>query len=308
MSTTEKPSILHQAMVGAMKLMRFSHRTAADKLESVRKRDRTWTPPEPPKRLTEGMIVTQSSEHGWPVWSIKPVGAKSDRSVIVAVHGGGYTTEILYPQWSFYAFLAREGGAELIVPIYPLAPHGTAGTVVPVVADIITEQIDQHGAERVRLLGDSAGAGLIVAAAQELVRREREVPQRMVLISPWLNAAIDDPRSRQVDDPFGSVDALQESGRLWAGNLGATNPLASPLNGSFEGLPATWVYAGSRDMLYIDSVKLQERAIREHLPFVFDLRPGLIHGWAGFSFLPEAKEVAPRILAELTDPRISLPR
>ena len=53
--------------------------------------------------------------------------------------------------------MARNTGATVIVPIYPLAPQGTAATVVPAMADLISSQIDQHGAENVSVYGDSAG-------------------------------------------------------------------------------------------------------------------------------------------------------
>ncbi len=59
----------------------------------------------------------------------------------------------------------------MIVPIYPLAPQGTAATVVPAMADLISSQIDQHGAENVSVYGDSSGGTIGLAAVQELVRR-----------------------------------------------------------------------------------------------------------------------------------------
>ncbi len=38
-------------------------------------------------------------------------------------------------------------------------------------ADLISAQIDQHGAENVSVYGDSAGGGFALLAVQELVRR-----------------------------------------------------------------------------------------------------------------------------------------
>jgi triacylglycerol lipase len=70
-----------------------------------------------------------------------------------------------------------------------VAPQGTAGTVVPVMADLISSEIDQHGAENVRVLGDSAGGGLALAAGQELVRRGDTVPSRLVLLSRSASSA-----------------------------------------------------------------------------------------------------------------------
>jgi triacylglycerol lipase len=74
--------------------------------------------------------------------------------------------------------IARQGAATVVVPIYPLAPHGTAGTVVPQMADLITSMIHEYGPHNVSIYGDSAGAGIALCAAQELVRRNATVPAR----------------------------------------------------------------------------------------------------------------------------------
>ena len=98
--------------------------------------------------------------------------------------------------------MARDTGATVIVPIYPLVPQGgTAGTVVPAMADLISSQIDQHGAENVSVYGDSAGGNIALAAVQELVRRGDPVPSHMVLISPALDLTLSNPAIQFVDDP-----------------------------------------------------------------------------------------------------------
>ena len=67
---------------------------------------------------------------------------------MVAIHGGAYIFEPT-SSWLDYASLARDTGATVIVPIYPLAPQGSAGTVVPQMADLISSQIDHHGSDNV---------------------------------------------------------------------------------------------------------------------------------------------------------------
>ena len=84
----------------------------------------------------------------------------SSGKYVVGLHGGGYVLQPNLFHWLDYAAMARDTGATVIVPIYPLAPQGTAGTVVPDMADLISAQIDQHGAENVSVYGDSAGGGI----------------------------------------------------------------------------------------------------------------------------------------------------
>ena len=64
--------------------------------------------------------------------------------------------------------MAYQTGATIEVPIYPLIQQGgTAGTVVPEMAGLISTQIALHGASNVSVLGDSAG-GTIALSAVEL--------------------------------------------------------------------------------------------------------------------------------------------
>jgi triacylglycerol lipase len=225
-------------------------------------------------------------------------GSSSDKYV-VALHGGGYKAQPTFLHWLDYAGMARDTGATVVVPIYPLTPQGTAATVVPQTADLLSALIDQHGAENVSVYGDSAGGGLALLAVQELVRRGAPTPARMVLISPWLDVSVSDPASQTIDDPVLNYSATKAAGLAWAGDLDPADPRVSPLFGSLDGLPPTVVYSGSLDLLSPDSLRLRERALTEGADFTFVLRKGLIHDWAEFLFLPEASAVRPDIYRQL---------
>ncbi len=210
--------------------------------------------------------------------------------------------------------MARDTGATVIVPIYPLVPQGTAGTVVPAMADLVSSQIDQHGAENVSVYGDSAGGYIALAAVQELVRRGDPVPSHMVLISPPLDATLSNPAIPFVDDPLFSdiLPTLHNIVQLWAGDLDLTDPLVSPLFGSLAGLPPTAVYYGNLEILAPDGLVLQDKALATPgADFTFILRNGEIHDWAIVQFLPETQAVRPDIYQQLgigPDASLSLPR
>ena len=236
----------------------------------------------PPWFTTLGLNVQRSEFEGMPVWTLQSPTSSSGKYV-VGLHGGGYVLQPSLFHWLDYAAMARDTGATVVVPIYPLAPQGTAATVVPQIADLISAQIDQHGAENVSVYGDSAGGGLALAAVQELVRRGDPVPSHMVLISPALDVTLSDPASQTIDDPYLNASEVQAWGRLWAGDLDLADPRVSPLFGSLAGLPPTVVYSGSLDLLSPQVLRLRERALAEGADFTFVLRKGLIHDWAAVS-------------------------
>ena len=253
----------------------------------------------PPWFTTLGLNVQRREFDGWAVYELAP--ANTSGKYVVALHGGAYVVEPTVFHWFEYGAMARDTGATVVVPIYPLAPQGTASTVVPQTADLISSQIEQHGAENVSIYGDSSGGGLALAAAQELVRRGHPVPSHMVLLSPWLDVTMSNPAIQFVDDPVWSVSALLRHGQLWAGDLDPTDQLVSPLYGSLAGLPPTAIYSGNLDVLAPDVLVLQDNALAEDADFTFILRNGEIHIWPTFwLFLwPEAIAVLPDIYQQL---------
>lgn len=253
----------------------------------------------PPAFVTRGLEVGQSDFEGMTVWTLQPPGPST--AYVVALHGGAYAAEASIFHYLTYAALARETGATVVVPDYPLVSEGgTAAEVVPVTADLIAEFIAQHGAENVSVLGDSAGGGLAVAAVRTLVERDRETPARMVLLAPWLDVTMSDPLSAAIRDPLLTVRSLRKFGIAWAGDLDPTDPIVSPLFGSLDGLPPTTVFSGSQDMLAADALRLRDRVIAEGLTDVtFVLRKGLVHDWPIFPFLPEAQSIRPQIYSAL---------
>ncbi|OBA65642.1 hypothetical protein A5633_03665 [Mycolicibacterium elephantis] len=100
-----------------------------------------------------------------------------------------------------------------------------------------------------------------------------------------------------VDDPMLNPEVLKRDGLLWAGNLDPKDPLASPLYGSLEGLPPTYVYAGSLDVLAPDAVVLKKMAEQVGASITFILRRGLIHDWAMLSDHPPGHRRAARHLS-----------
>jgi acetyl esterase/lipase len=257
----------------------------------------------PPWFTTLGLNVQRSEFEGMPVWTLQSPGSTSEKTV-VAVPGSAFIVPPTLFHWLDYAAIASNTGATLIVPIYPVVPQGgTAGTVVPAMADLISSQIDQHGAENVSVYGDSLGGTIGLAAVQELVRRGDPVPSHMVLISPALDLTFSNPAIQFVDDPVFSglfFSNLRKNAQLWAGDLDLTDPLVSPLFGSLAGLPPTALYFGSLEILAPDGLVLQDKALATPgADFTFILRKGELHIWAVNTILPETIAVLPDIYQQL---------
>ncbi len=310
---TGEPSLVGRAFVAGLRLIKPVLRFAGISMNGSSTAIPFITDGNPPFFLTYRLEVKSTEYAGWKVWTLTP--AQRSGKVVVAVHGGSFISQASILHWWTYADMARDTGAVVIVPLYPLANKegtgGTAATVVPTMADFIgslAADPEHGGAERISVLGDSAGAAIALAAVQELVRRGKapegehagRVPGRVVLVAPVLDAGLRNPNVELVDDPLLDPEASRRNGRLWAGILDVDDPVVSPLFGSFEGLPPNTVYAGSLDLRAPDVLVLQRSiAAVPGADFTFELRKGQIHDWVIFFFLPDARAERPGLYRHL---------
>jgi acetyl esterase/lipase len=225
-----------------------------------------------PSRTARRVQVEDTSIEGMRVVELSPVGVPPAAGSVVYLHGGAYVLETSRPQWSLATFLAQRVPTKVHVLLYPLAPTSTAATTVPAVAAVL-DAVDGP----ITVVGDSAGGGLAVAAVQHLAATGRRVPSRLVLVSPWLDAALTNPGIAPLEgrDPLFTCDALRYAGRLYAGDLAVDHPFVSPIQGPVSELPPITIFAGTRDILWPDindfaiatnaSLHRRDGALHDHL-------------------------------------------
>jgi monoterpene epsilon-lactone hydrolase len=229
------------------------------------------------------------------VYELEPHSAAPARH-LVYLHGGAYINEIDRLHWSLAGRLVERTPARCLVPIYPLgADLGAAGTVATV-TEIAARLIEAVGADRVVLLGDSAGGGMALAAAQALRDRGHRF-HRLLLISPWLDVATDRPEQREIAsaDPILGIPGLVEAGRTYAAGLPLDDPRVSPLHGDLRGLPATTVFTGTADLLNPDSHRLEQACAGAGVPCELVEAPGAPHAYALMP-TPEARAARRRMI------------
>ncbi|MFD3695523.1 alpha/beta hydrolase fold domain-containing protein [Streptomyces sp. NPDC058646] len=253
----------------------------------------------PPRSLGRVADISRTFVGAWPVYDVSPRVGEPGAQVLY-VHGGGFVNELVRPHWSLIRTLVTRARARVVVPAYVLAPRGTADRTVPVAADLLSGLIAGGGAGGTVLIGDSAGAGLALAAAQRLRDRTGDQPSRIVLISPWLDVTMSHPDQAVIEagDPMLARSGLLEAGRLYAGTLAADDPRVSPLHGSFAGLAPLTVFTGTRDLLTTDSRELLRRARAAGTEVEFHEEAGMPHGYPLMP-VPEGRAARERIV-ELT--------
>jgi epsilon-lactone hydrolase len=215
----------------------------------------------PPRRVLSQSRVAVRSVDGVPVYSLAAGPADRTCRRILYLHGGGYTGQISPLHWKFIRSVAQGSSAEVSVPIYPLAPLGTAASTVALVGGLLCELMVANPSEEMVVMGDSAGGGMALAVAQACRDAGGPQPAGVILISPWLDVTFSDPRQADAEarDVMLSRPGLAESARLYAGDLPATDPRVSPLFGEMSGLAPIDVFIGTADLLHPDALRLAGR-------------------------------------------------
>ena len=177
-------------------------------------------------------------------------------SIILFLHGGAYAFGISEKQIKFCDTLAERMNAKVYLPLYPLAPQATYHDAYPFLDAVYDEVLKED--KPVYFVGDSAGGGLALAFAQRLRDKGLQLPQKMILLSPWVDLSLSDPDVPEYEEKDLQLDAygLIEIGRLWAAELELKDPLISPIYGDLKNLPPTMLFCGTDDIMAPDNIKL----------------------------------------------------
>ena len=223
---------------------------------------------------------------------------KNERAVLY-LHGGGYAKQPNALHWSFVDRLCRLSGAEICVPLYPLAPEHSYDEAYECVRALYAGMVDRYGAENLTLMGDSAGGGFAAGLAEALPEFQLPQPAHLVLISPELDLSMFNPEIIRLaaKDPYLDPWAVAQYGRAWADGDDLTSPRLSPKFGDVSCLQNVTLYAGTRELYYPDIVEFADQLQAADVATDMVIGKNLNHAWP-LHPTPEARR-AMKDLAEL---------
>ena len=240
----------------------------------ARRRERPTNRPKP----SPGVSVTRTEDDGWTIVRLVP---PRPAGSVVALHGGAYLFGPESQHWALWRTIAVASSRTVVVPLYRRAPEGTAAETVPRVTEIV-RRLAEEGP--VAMLGDSAGGGMALAAAQLLAVDGLQPP--LLLSAPWLDGAVPAPWTTPRDHWLGAP-GLRRAAELYRGELPVEHPFVSPIKGDLRGLGPIVAASGTRDVLHRDTLWLEERCPS---PVQVLTGEGLLHNYPLLP-IPEARPV-----------------
>lgn len=270
--------------------------------------------PRSPEQLVQHLRRTMNHS---PLPTLLPPGVRAERyheaglhghrlavaapaQVILYLHGGGYVCGKPRTYFNFCGRLAHELNAEVVLPVYRLAPeHPFPAAVEDAVATY--EMLLQKGwrGDQISLAGDSAGGGLALGTLLALRDQGRPLPRCAVLLSPFADVRAVAPSiaANDASDWMLSRRMLETGRHLYARTpQDAQHPYASPALGDYTGLPPLFITVCEQECLRDDAYAVEARARAAGVPVTLLARPDLLHVWPIFvPVLPEAREDLQRI-------------
>jgi acetyl esterase/lipase len=264
-----------------------------DKMPARIAKARARKPERPKAKWRVTFDIVEETSRGYPVVTITPKGGAAQGAPhLLYLHGGGYVLDVAGLHFETVCKLCEMLGASATVPVYPLAPEHKVPEVLAAMRGLYDEVVEQHGADRLTVMGDSAGGGMTLALAQMLKADGGTMPASLVLWSPWLDATATAEGQGAIErkDRMLSQSGLKACGKAYAGDLPLDDPRLSPLLGDLDGLPPMAIFSGTSDVLLVDGQRLAAKLEAKGVTtFEYHQYADMFHVWMLLP-VPEGKQ------------------
>ena len=237
-----------------------------------------------PRQLRAAMAIKHDTVAGVPVERHIRNGAGTDltdTATILYFHGGGYLAGSPATHRRFVANLTWAIGGSAVVPHYRLAPEhpfpAAGDDAIAVYRALLAGGTDPN---RIVIAGDSAGGGLTLATLLRLRDEGDPLPAGAIVFSPYTDLehtgnSIYRNTATDYLPLLHPVRPLHE----YLGDHDSRDPYASPMYGDYTGIPPLLVFAGGREMILDDSVRLARKAQSDGCEVSLHVADDMFHVW-----------------------------
>jgi epsilon-lactone hydrolase len=220
-------------------------------------------------------------------------------AVVLYLHGGGYVVGSPASHRHLLGAVSDMGGLLAFAPDYRLAPEHVFPAAVDDAVAAYKGLLDSGiAADKIAIMGDSAGGGLTIATLVAARDKGLPMPACAVAISPWadLSQSGDGYTTRAARDPMITKAGLDAMAASYLGGADAKTPLASPIFADLKGLPPLLIQVGTEEALHSDTAALTKRAEAAGVDVSTESWGGMVHVWHIFHpILGEGRDAIARV-------------
>ncbi|MFY7670414.1 alpha/beta hydrolase [Tenacibaculum sp. MEBiC06402] len=223
------------------------------------------------------------------------------KKLLIFVHGGAFISGPSKHHWDTVKTLAKNTDFTIWLCNYPKAPEFKIRQISNNIDAIYNRALKNYKAENIILIGDSVGGTLVTALTQRLIAKTKELPKKLILVSPVMDASMsntDIPIIENVD-PMLSMKGILSAKKMCAGEVSLEDNMISPIYGSFKNFPETILFISENDIMYPDQLLAINKLKNENILHQVIIGKNMPHIWPFLPVMKEAKIALNQIINEL---------
>lgn len=215
----------------------------------------------------------------------------TSNKLLLFVHGGAFVFGPGQHHWDTIKEIGRKTDYTIWLCNYPKAPEYKIIEISSNIDAVYSFALKQFNPSQITLIGDSVGGTLITALTQRLIIANKQMPIKLILVSPVMDASMSNNEIDKVDkkDPVLSKVGLLSAKKMSAGNTALKDVMISPLYGSFDKFPETILYLAESDITYPDQKLAVEKFKLAKVKIKIILGENMPHIWPLLPIMKEAK-------------------
>lgn len=254
-------------------------------INTLRKDDLTKPPLSVIKRNAGSSFKIMESQ-------ITELGNPKSKFITIYFPGGAFLSGPKDYNYAFAEKLANNCPTKVWLVNYPKAPEHKIDQISANADKIFEAALCKTDANKIILIGDSAGGNIIMTLTQRLILQKKELPLCLVPITPVFDASMTNLSIKTWNDKDFILDknGVLEANQLALGDqMDLKNPMISPLYGDFSGFPPLLLFLAENDVLYPDGALGLKKMIASSVNVQYLQGLELPHIWPVLPFIKEGK-------------------
>ncbi len=217
--------------------------------------------------------------------------------LLIFIHGGAFISGPAQHHWDTIKTIANQTNYTIWMCDYPKAPEAKISQMAANMDALYNAALETYEADQISVIGDSVGGTLVASLMQRLIKTNRKLPHKIILVSPVMDATLSNPEIERVDkiDPILSKKGILSAKKMCSENGDLKSTLMSPLNGCFEKFPPTILFLAENDIMYPDQRLAVKKFLEAKVDFEVIEGKNMPHIWPYLPVMKEAKVALNRI-------------
>lgn len=226
---------------------------------------------------------------------------RNSENLLIFIHGGAFISGPAQHHWDTLKKIAQQTNYKVWMCDYPKSPENKIIKISENIDLIYKTALEGYQPNQISLIGDSVGGTLVTCLIQRLIKKNIELPNKIILVSPVMDASMSNAEIEKIDniDPMLSKKGVLSAKKMCAESNDLKSVMISPLHGCFEKFPHTILFLAENDITYPDQKLAVQKLIEAKINLELIEGKNMPHIWPFLPVMKEAKTSLNKIIRTL---------